>query len=506
MYLHAAGQATSSDIPWGITVPLGIIGALLSLPAWVFFIRGAAQIVTTIRLGQPALKRTDNPLGRLGNLIKEVLGHTKMAKKPGIAIAHWMVMIGFLLGAMVWFEAYIQIFDPEGGWPIIGGWGVYHFIDELLGLGTVIGIIALIIVRQNIGDKDKKARFYGSNSGAAYFVEAVVLIEGLGMIFVKASKIATFASYEGGHAATDFFTMQLAKILPESPLLVSIFALIKLLSGMIWLFIVGQNIKWGVAWHRFMAFFNIFLKRNSDGRNALGAAKPLTSGGRMLTMENADPEEDAIGVGKIDDFTWKGWMDFTSCTECGRCQEQCPAWNTAKPLSPKLLVTSLRDHAIESAPYLKATRKDEKHSGGMFSGDGATTAVLDDPSVDAHADMPLLQLVAAGEMGVIDPDVLWSCTNCGACVEQCPVDIEHIDHIVDMRRYQVLVAQGVEAVCTGHDDLALLRRNAVESVVEHFNVLLCQHLEEELGAGTAGGVTSTAFALAQYGELHTGGV
>ena len=243
MYLQSAGQATSSDIPWGITVPLGIIGALLSLPAWVFFIRGAAQIVTTIRLGQPALKRTDNPLGRLGNLIKEVLGHTKMAKKPGIAIAHWMVMIGFLLGSMVWFEAYIQIFDPEGGWPIIGGWGVYHFIDELLGLGTVIGIIALIIVRQNIGDKDKKARFYGSNSGAAYFVEAVVLIEGLGMIFVKASKIATFASYEGGHAATDFFTMQLAKILPESPLLVSIFALIKLLSGMIWLFIVGQNIK-----------------------------------------------------------------------------------------------------------------------------------------------------------------------------------------------------------------------------------------------------------------------
>ncbi|MHA7687068.1 (Fe-S)-binding protein [Corynebacterium evansiae] len=439
MYLLAAGQATSSDIPWGITVPLGIIGALLSLPAWVFFIRGAAQIFTTIRLGQPALKRTDNPAGRLMNLIKEIIGHTKMAKKPGVAIAHWLVMVGFLLGAMVWFEAYIQIFNPEGGWPIIGDWAVYHFVDELLGLGTVIGIITLIIIRQKIGDKDKKARFYGSNSGAAYFVEAVVLIEGLGMMFVKASKIATFASYEGGHAATDFFTMQLAKILPESPLLVSIFALIKLLSGMIWLFIVGMNIKWGVAWHRFMAFFNIFLKRNADGRNALGAAKPLTSGGRMLTMENADPEEDSIGVGKIDDFTWKGWMDFTSCTECGRCQEQCPAWNTAKPLSPKLLITNLRDHAIESAPYLKAARKEEAHAGGMFSGEATDTAVLDDPSVDAHADMPLLQLVAAGEMGVIDPDVLWSCTNCGACVEQCPVDIEHIDHIVDMRRYQVLV-------------------------------------------------------------------
>ena len=79
-----------------------------------------------------------------------------------------------------------------------------------------------------------------------------------------------------------------------------------------------------------------------------------------------------------------------------------------------------------------------------------------------------------------------------------------VNNLVVTAQIRVLVAQGVEAVCTGNNDLALLRRNAVESVVEHFNVLLCQHLEEELVAGTAGGVTSTAFALAQYGELHTG--
>ena len=433
MYLLAAGQATSTDIPWNVTVPLGIIGALLSIPAWIFFIRGALQIFKTIRLGQPALKRTDNPGARLGNLIKEILGHTKMAKKPGVAIAHWFVMVGFLLGALVWFEAYIQTFNPEGGWPIIGNWAVYHFVDEILGIGTTLGIIALIIIRQNIGDKERKARFYGSNAKAAYFVEIVVLLEGLGMMFVKAGKIATFASYEGGHAATDFLTMQIAKILPESPLMVSIFALIKLLSGMVWLFIVGQNITWGVAWHRFMAFFNIFLKRNSDGRNALGAAKPMTSQGRILTMENADPDTDNIGAGSIEDFTWKGWMDFTSCTECGRCQEQCPAWNTEKPLSPKKLIMDLRDHAVSSAPYL-LEKASAPAGGGLFTGD-ATEA---DPAAEAHADMPLLQLVAEGEMGVIDPDVLWSCTNCGACVEQCPVDIEHIDHIVDMRRYKVL--------------------------------------------------------------------
>ena len=434
MHLLAAGQATSTDIPWGITIPLGIIGALLSIPAWIFFIRGALQIFNMIRLGQPALKRTDNPAGRLVNLIKEIVGHTKMAKKPSVAVAHWLVMVGFLLGSLVWFEAYIQIFNPEGGWPILKDWAVYHFIDELLGIGTVAGIIALIIIRQRIGDKERKARFYGSNATAAYFVEAVVLLEGLGMIFVKSGKIATFASYEGGHVATDFLTMQIAKFLPESPLLVSIFALVKLLSGMVWLLIVGMNVRWGVAWHRFMAFFNIFLKRNADGANALGAAKPMTSKGRALTMENADPDTDNIGVGTIDDFTWKGWMDFTSCTECGRCQEQCPAWNTEKPLSPKKLIMDLRDHAVASAPYLLKEKAGAGRGEGMFTGD----ALAVDPATEAHADMPLLQLVAEGEMGVIDPDVLWSCTNCGACVEQCPVDIEHIDHIVDMRRYKVL--------------------------------------------------------------------
>ena len=176
MFLQAAGQATSNDIPWGITIPLGIIGALLSIPAWVFFIRGAVKIYQTIKLGDKALSRTDNPAGRLLNLIKEIVGHTKMAKKPGVAFAHWFVMVGFLLGSLVWFEAYIQIFDPEGGWPIFGSWGIYHFIDELLGIGTVLGIIALIIIRQRISDKERKARFYGSDMKAAYFVEAVVLL------------------------------------------------------------------------------------------------------------------------------------------------------------------------------------------------------------------------------------------------------------------------------------------------------------------------------------------
>ena len=420
--LHLAaetgGDAVTSN---GFTITVGFIGLLLSLPCWFVFIKGFAHMVRTILVGQKTYGHTGDWGARIWTTIKEIVGHTKMAKKPGVAVAHWFVMVGFLLGSLVWFEAYIQTFNPAGGWPILKDLAAWHFIDELLGLGTTLGILALIIVRQTNLGKERLSRFYGSNAKAAYFVEAVVLIEGLGMLLVKAAKLATYG--DGTVHWTDFVTGWIAKIMPESPEFVSIMALIKLLSGMIWLFVVGRNLTWGVAWHRFLAFANILLKRDAEGTNALGAAKPMTSQGEIINLEEADPEVDSMGTGVVTDHSWKALLDFTSCTECGRCQEQCPAWNTAKPLSPKLLVNQLRDHAYQSAPYLLANKK-----AGVEGEEAAEASPL-----------LTLPLVGEGDAGVIDPDVLWSCTNCGACVEQCPVDIEHIDHIIDMRRYQVLV-------------------------------------------------------------------
>jgi Fe-S oxidoreductase len=153
----------------------------------------------------------------------------------------------------------------------------------------------------------------------------------------------------------------------------------------------------GVAWHRFLAPFNIFFKRNLDSRPALGELPEMISHGKPIDFE--DPKEDDVfGIGKSADISWKGLLDMASCTECGRCQSQCPAWHTDKPLSPKLLIMAMRDHALSNVA------SDEKIVGNIIS-----------------------------------PEVLWSCTTCGACVEECPVDIEHIDHIVNMRRFQVLV-------------------------------------------------------------------
>ena len=205
---------------------------------------------------------------------------------------------------------------------------------------------------------------------------------------------------------------------------------------MTWLIVISLNVTMGVAWHRFLAFPNIFFKREParPAGSGLGALRPMTSQGKPLDFEEADPEKDQFGVAHVEQFSWKGLLDFSTCTECGRCQSQCPAWNTGKPLSPKLLVLSLRDHAYAKAPYLLAGGG--KDLTGEEKATQAQLAHLDVLAL-AEADKPLIG--TAEEGGVIDPDVLWSCTTCGACVEQCPVDIEHVDHIVDMRRYQVLI-------------------------------------------------------------------
>ncbi|WP_314176588.1 (Fe-S)-binding protein, partial [Actinomyces oris] len=181
-----------------------------------------------------------------------------------------------------------------------------------------------------------------------------------------------------------------------------------------------------------------------------------------------------LGVGRIEDFTWKGLLDFSTCTECGRCQDLCPAWNTGKPLSPKLFVMALRDHHAAAAPYLRAASAlgvepddvteemvaSRPTSGGlvgkalgMHDGLARETNLGLEPGT-AHTGDVLGALLAAKaaptETGVatrpaplagevIPADVLWACTTCGACVDQCPVDIEHVDHVVDVRRQQVLM-------------------------------------------------------------------
>ncbi|MQA61009.1 MAG: 4Fe-4S dicluster domain-containing protein [Actinophytocola sp.] len=419
-----------------LELTLGGIAVLFSIVAWSMFVATVLRMVRTIRLGQPDNTRNGPFVPRMTTLIKEFAAHTRMNKLRHVGPWHWLVMWGFLIGSAVLFEAYGEVFVPSFHWPIIGGWSLWSLAIELLGLGTVAGGVALAVIRQLNHPRraDRMSRFAGSNFGQAYFVEAVVVIEGLGILGVKAFKLAS--GLETQPLWTSFVTAPLAEILPTSTSWVVVMAFIKLMGAMVWVVVVGRNMTMGVAWHRFSAFFNIYFKREDDGGQALGRLKPMMSDGKPLDFDEADPEKDVFGVGQVEDFSWKGWLDFTTCTECGRCQSQCPAWNTGKPLSPKLLITQLRDHAYAKAPYLLAGGKKDM-MGAEIGLQGEDTHAGVDVLALAESERPLIG--GPEENGVIDPEVLWSCTSCGACVEQCPVDIEHVDHIVDMRRYQVMI-------------------------------------------------------------------
>jgi Fe-S oxidoreductase/nitrate reductase gamma subunit len=130
---------------------------------------------------------------------------------------------------------------------------------------------------------------------------------------------------------------------------------------------------------------------------------------KNLKKVNTQPGEEfkkgnVFGVGQIDQFTWKDLMDSYSCTECGRCSDNCPATNTGKLLNPRLVIHDIKTNLLKNG------------------------ALIDKKEV------PILPLIGAGGEGSVAEDVLWSCTTCGACMEVCPVSIEHVPKIVDMRR------------------------------------------------------------------------
>ena len=103
-------------------------------------------------------------------------------------------------------------------------------------------------------------------------------------------------------------------------------AAVKIVISMAWFVVIGLNTTMGVAWHRFTVWPNIWFKREASGRPALGALPPMMVDGKPLDFADIEDLDDdaALGVGKIEDFTWKGLLDFTSCTECGRCQSPVP--------------------------------------------------------------------------------------------------------------------------------------------------------------------------------------
>ncbi len=431
----------------GLQIVVVALIAVLSVVGLALFARTVGHLARVIRLGGPDPTRGGQAGARAYSLFAESLGHARLGRWPLVGVMHWFVFVGFVGLLLTLATAYAQLVDPQFVLPVIGHWVVYAWYTETLAWLTFIGIVVLIGIRQKnhprsaAGEGGRRSRFFGSTFWQAYYVEATILVVGACILTLRGLEYALEKERDGSVSALHYpSTAWLGGLFAGASLsaletAIVLVAALKIVVSMAWFITIALQPTMGVAWHRFLAFVNIWFKRHpgrTEGRGlvpSLGELQPIRIKGEVLDFEALDDldEDPALGVGAVENFTWKGLLDFTTCTECGRCQSQCPAWNTDKPLSPKLLVLSLRDHAHAKAPWLLTA---EAERGGL---DATATTEAARPLVGAtDAANP-----AAG--GVIDPDVLWSCTTCGACVEQCPVDIEHVDHIVDMRRYQVLI-------------------------------------------------------------------
>jgi Fe-S oxidoreductase len=411
--------------------------------------RRVLWLVKLIRSGKAAPGRGKDPRPRAVNDAEEVLGQKKLLKWSVPGLAHFFTFWGFLILNLTILEAYgALLISRDFHIPLIGKWQVLGFLEDFFAVAVLVGLatFAVLRVRNAPQRKQRDSRFYGSHTGPAWVILAMISLVIITLLLLRGAQLnAGEFPYRG--SKWTFASYLVAKALGSGAYnagLSTIFLLAQVAVVLSFLIIVTYSKHLHIA----TAPINVYFKRLP---RALGALLPATddAGKPIDFMDVENLSEDTIfGKGKIEDFTWKGYLDFATCTECGRCQSQCPAWNTGKPLSPKLLIMDLRDHLFAKAPYLiggKSVAGDAVPNFGTPAAEGgehghhvpeAGFGRVEGSGIE-QAVRPLVG--DAASFGVIDPDVLWSCTTCGACVEQCPVDIEHIDHIVDMRRYQVLI-------------------------------------------------------------------
>ena len=432
--------------------------AVLSPLAFVL-LGGASVIATGMRwtklLGlMRNARRRDDRLDHVGNRINAffvyVVAQGRLLRWPYAGILHAFIFWGFVVLltaiAQAMVEAVWQGFHFND-LPFAGGLAL---LQDLFFFLVICGVTMALVNRLVINP----TRFRGSHRRDAI----LILVWIAGLLVCMELNLATRIAQGAPEAVAQWRPIASALAAIFRPLGASSETLVVLHGIFFWAhlaLVFGFLVYLGYSKHLHIitAVPNVFFK-NEKPKGAL----------RTLDIEavmNAEGDEQHFGVGSIEHFSWKDMLDLYTCTECGRCQTHCPAYNTGKPLSPKTLITDLRDHAYETlAGGYSAT----KHSAHVVQGgdDGGNAGELprmwttgdhdpgalhdlpgdfqpswiapDDVASAAaknNGDRPLLS-------GTIFDDTLWACTTCGACMDQCPVLIEHVPKIIDMRRHLVL--------------------------------------------------------------------
>ena len=305
------------------------------------------------------------------NELEIVLGQRKLLQRLVPGLMHAFIFWGFLVLFPTIVMAMIAAVDKHAELPWLGHQTWFGWMVDLFVVLVLVGVGAAVYIRKVV----RPPRFQGSHSGDADFI-----------LFMIAGVVTTLLCWHAAaHAAglndhVGPLSAALAKAFPSHGLEERVFVWAHLA------FVLGflRYLPYSKHLHIATAAVNVWLARTS---------RP----GRLEPLRFDVPDDELrFGTATIFDLTRKEVMDGFSCTECGRCQDACPAWATGKVLSPKLLIMGVRDQVL------------------------------------AQSTEPILG-------NGVPEQMIWDCVTCGACVEACPVSIEHIDHIVDLRRSRVMV-------------------------------------------------------------------
>ena len=367
-------------------VVLAMAGGLFLQRAWTLW--------ELVRLGRPVSRLDDLPQ-RLELEGTVVLGQRKLLQRLGPGLMHAFIFWGFLVLLTTILEAFGEVFQEGFALPLIGRTGWLGLVQDTFAVLVFIGVEMAVYFRKVRRDE----RFKGSHLEEADFILLMILGIIFTLVFLNGVKIAQ-GTNESPVAWTPVSGAVAQLFEPMSAGWLSFFHGLFLWAHILLILGFLVYIPYSKHLHILTSAVNVFFTKTKP----MGKLTTLD-----LDMERLESGEARLGAATVEDLTRKQILDTYTCTECGRCQAACPAWNTGKPLSPKLLIMNLRDHVFEQGDRILDARADGKEAD----------------------EVPL-------NPDVVEDEVVWDCVTCGACMQECPVNIEHVDHIVDMRRNLVM--------------------------------------------------------------------
>jgi Fe-S oxidoreductase len=332
---------------------------------------------------------------RIKVIITDVLGQSNVRRKPLAGLAHMLIFFGFLAiqphSVELMINGVIPGFDVASWIP--GLYGAYLFVTDILAFLVIVGLIYALYRRLVLKPK------YLTDGWDARLILLFTFVIVISFHFINAFQIVQ-SGRAGGFDYSRYFTV--------SDVLATVFNLQALSPVQMR---TGFEIAYWIHMLTILGFL-IYIP-GSKHLHLLAAApnvflKPLEHEKSMLKDDLEDENVESFGLGNVSQLSWKSVLDLYACTECGRCEEQCPADATGKPLSPKRVIT------------------DTKHD--LFDQSAAVLA-KDDTAI-----APIVR-----EESPLTGDVIWSCTSCRACEDICPVNILHLDILLEARKYLVLM-------------------------------------------------------------------